>query len=95
MSWSDTLKKSDIKKQRDLFELIERLEKLERKIGYIVEEMPLDIMDVLEDLYESKYYESEDFGIRQAVKDLDKESSNPIDALPEISALINALQRLD
>jgi|TARA_R100000329_G_scaffold121762_1_gene100388 hypothetical protein len=91
MSWSDTLKKSEIKKQIGLFELIERFEKLEERIRYVEEEMPLDIMSVLEDLYESKYYES----VRQAANDLDNASGRPIDALPELEALIDALQRLD
>mgnify|MGYP003128542167 CR=1 FL=1 len=90
MSWSNTLKKSDIKKQRDLYKLIERLEKIEKKIEYVVEEMPLDIMNVLEDVYESEYYES----VRGAHYDLDRESSNPLGALPELEALISALQRL-
>ncbi|BCV00508.1 MAG: hypothetical protein CM15mV35_710 [uncultured marine virus] len=47
--------------------------------------MPLDIMSVLEDLYESKYYES----VRQAANDLDNASGRPIDALPELEALID------
>ena len=91
MSWSDTLKKSDIKKQIGLFELIDRFEKLKERIRYFEEEMPLDIMGVLQDLYESKYYES----VRDAANDLDNASDRPIDALPELEALIDALQGLD
>ena len=91
MKWQDIVKEG-IKKE-DANSFIEMLEGLRDKIRSIEEDLPLDIMYVVEQIQESKFGDIED--IKSATSDLDIASGDPVNAEGEISALISILQRYD
>ena len=91
MKWQDIVKESVKKEDANTF--IDMLEELRDKIRSIEEELPLDIMYVVEQIQESKFGDIED--IKSATSDLDIASGDPANAEGEISALISILQRYD
>ena len=91
MKWQDIVKENIKKEDANTF--IEMLEGLRDKIRSIEEELPFDIMYVVEQIQESKFGDIED--IKRANSDLDIASGDPANAEGEISALISILQRYD
>ena len=91
MKWQDIVKENIKKEDANTF--IEMLEGLMDKIRSIEEELPLDIMYVVEQIQESKFGDIED--IKSANSDLDIASGDPVNAEGEILALIRILQRYD
>ena len=91
MKWQDIVKENIKKEDANTF--IEMLEGLRDKIRSIEEELPLDIMYVVEQIQESKFGDIQD--VKRANRDLDVASGDPANAEGEISALIGILRRYD